>query len=64
MNPILGLDFGRVRIGVAISDELQFLAHPLETVPADKQATRRLLQIICEKQIDHVVVGIPRQMNG
>ena len=64
MNPILALDLGRARIGVAISDELQLLAHPLETIPADEQATPRLTQIISEKKIDHVVVGIPRQMNG
>src|SRR5579885_869323 len=36
MKPILALDLGRVRIGVAISDELQSLAHPLETIPADE----------------------------
>ena len=64
MNPILALDLGRARIGVAISDELQFLAHPLETIPADSQAAPRLAQIIREKKVDHVVVGIPRQMNG
>jgi putative holliday junction resolvase len=64
MNPILAIDFGRVRIGVAISDELQLLAHPLETVPADDQTTSRLAQIIHEKKVDHVVVGIPRHMNG
>jgi putative pre-16S rRNA nuclease len=64
MNPILALDLGRARIGVAISDELQLLAHPLETIRADEQATPRLTQIISEKKIDHVVVGIPRQMNG
>jgi putative Holliday junction resolvase len=64
MNPILALDLGRVRIGVAISDDLQSLAHPLETIPRDRQATSRLAQIIREKKVDHVVVGIPRQMNG
>jgi putative Holliday junction resolvase len=64
MNRILAIDLGRARIGVAISDELQLLAHPLETIPADKHATPRLTQIIREKKVDHVVVGIPRQMNG
>ncbi len=64
MNPILSLDPGRARIGVAISDELQLLAHPLETIPADNQAIPRLAKIIREKKVDHVVVGIPRQMNG
>jgi putative holliday junction resolvase len=63
-NPILALDFGRARIGAAISDELQLLAHPLETIPADKQTTSRVAQIVHEKRVDHVVVGIPRQMSG
>jgi len=64
MNPILAVDLGRARIGVAISDDLQLLAHPLETIPADDQAIPRLAHIIREKKVDHVVVGIPRQMNG
>ena len=64
MNPILAVDLGRARIGVAISDELQLLAHPLETIPADDRAIPRLAHIIREKKVDHVVVGIPRQMNG
>ena len=64
MNRILGLDFGRARIGVAISDELQMLAHPLETIPANKKPASRVAEIVREKQVDHVVAGIPRQMNG
>jgi putative Holliday junction resolvase len=64
MNPILGLDFGRARIGAAISDELQLLAHPFETIPANKQAVSRIAEIVREKKVDHVVAGVPRQMNG
>ena len=64
MNPILALDFGRARIGAAISDELQLLAHPFETIPANKQAVSRIAEIVREKKVDHVVVGVPRQMNG
>jgi putative pre-16S rRNA nuclease len=64
MNPILALDFGRARIGTAISDELQLLAHPLETIPANKQAPSRVAEIVREKKVDHVVAGVPRQMNG
>jgi putative Holliday junction resolvase len=64
MKRILAFDFGRVRIGAAISDELQLLAHPLETIPANEQASSRVAQIVREKEVDHVVAGIPRQMNG
>jgi len=64
MNPILGLDFGKARIGVAISDELQLLAHPLETIPTKERPESRVAKIVRDKNVDHVVAGIPRQMNG
>ena len=64
MKPILALDFGRARIGAAISDELHLLAHPLETIPANKQALLRIDEIVRERKVDHVIAGIPRQMNG
>jgi putative Holliday junction resolvase len=64
MNPILALDFGRARIGVAISDELQLLAHPLETIPANQRATSRVVELVRERNVEHVVAGIPKRMNG
>jgi putative holliday junction resolvase len=63
-SPILGIDLGQSRIGLAISDELRLLAHPLETVPAGKNALKRIAQIIRERKIDNVVVGLPRNMDG
>jgi putative Holliday junction resolvase len=64
MNPILALDFGRARIGVAISDDLQLLAHPLETIPTKERPESRIARIVDDKNVDHIVAGIPRQMNG
>ena len=64
MNPILALDFGRARIGAAISDQLQLLAHPLETIPANEQASSRVAEIVREKNVDHVVAGLPKRMDG
>ena len=64
MNPILAIDFGRARIGAAISDELQLLAHPLETIAANERSAARVAEIVCERKVDHVVVGIPRQLSG
>jgi len=64
MNPILALDFGRARIGVAISDELQLLAHPLETIQANERATSRVVELVRERNVEHVVAGIPKRMNG
>jgi putative holliday junction resolvase len=63
---VLGVDFGRARIGVAISDELGLLAHPLETIPASKldAAARRVAEIARDKDVERLVLGMPRQMNG
>jgi putative Holliday junction resolvase len=61
---ILGLDLGRARIGVAVSDELGMLAHPVETVPAQGDAIGRIAEIVREKNAERVVIGLPRHMNG
>jgi putative Holliday junction resolvase len=64
MNPILGVDFGRARIGLAISDELRLLAHPLETITFGDDAAARIAKVVREKKIEQVVVGMPRLMSG
>ena len=64
MNPILGIDFGQARIGLAISDELRLLAHPLETVAANKNPVKRIADIVRDRKIAKVVIGIPRHMSG
>ncbi len=66
MKRLLGIDLGKARVGMAISDELALLAHPLETFPADKPTAvfERIAAIVREKDVERVVVGLPRNMNG
>jgi putative Holliday junction resolvase len=64
MNPVLGVDFGAARIGIAISDELQLMAHPLETISGGKSAVAQITEIVRQKKIDKVVAGVPRNMDG
>jgi len=63
---ILALDHGTKRIGVALSDELKMLAQPLEFIPAEpfSDFLIRLKEMIEEKQVELVLVGMPRNMNG
>ena len=61
---ILGVDFGRARIGLAVSDELGLLAHPVKTIPASHDAAKHIGQIVREKNVERVVIGLPRHMNG
>jgi putative Holliday junction resolvase len=60
---VLGVDLGEVRVGVAISDELGFLAHPLETIPR-RDADARIAKLAKERSVAAVVVGVPRHMSG
>jgi len=64
MNPVLGIDFGQARIGLAISDELRMLAHPLATIPADKTSAKRIAEIVEKRKVEKIVIGIPRHMSG
>jgi len=61
---ILGVDFGRARIGIAVSDELGMLAHPVKTIPASRDAAKQIDEIAREKNVERVVIGLPRHMNG
>jgi putative Holliday junction resolvase len=61
---ILGIDFGRARIGIAVSDELGMLAHPVKTIPASRDAAKQIAEVVREKDAERVVIGLPRHMNG
>ncbi|MGA2854386.1 MAG: Holliday junction resolvase RuvX [Verrucomicrobiota bacterium] len=63
---ILALDHGTKRIGVAVSDETKTIAQPLEYIPAEPFADflARLKHILVEKEIDLVLIGLPRNMDG
>lgn len=62
---VLGIDLGEVRVGVAISDDLGLLAHPLETIDAlRRDPYDRVEELAREKQVDAIIVGVPRNMDG
>ena len=63
---ILGLDPGSVRVGVALSDSLQMIAQPLDylaATPFDELA-ERLRILIAEQEVESIIVGMPRNMDG
>ncbi len=63
---ILALDHGTKRIGVAVSDELKMIAQPLEFIPAEPLAdfVARLKELLREKEVELILVGMPRNMDG
>jgi putative Holliday junction resolvase len=65
MTRVLGIDHGDARVGVAISDELGMLAHPLETIAVkDKDPVARVAELVADRGAGAVIVGLPRNMDG
>lgn len=66
MKRALGIDHGEARIGLAISDDLGMLAHPLETIyiKTVPDPLARITEIVTRDQIGMIVLGLPRNMNG
>jgi len=63
MGRILGIDYGRKRIGIAITDPLQIFASPLKTV-SNNEFDSFLAEYIKSEPIDAFVIGYPVQMNN
>jgi len=63
---ILALDHGTKRIGIAVSDELKMIATPMEFVAAEPflDFVTRLKEIIREKEVELILIGMPRNMDG
>jgi putative Holliday junction resolvase len=68
MKKIIGIDFGTARIGVAISDERQFLARSLTTVATKKTlqdtATTLATELAKQPELETIVIGLPLLFSG
>ena len=65
MKKVLGIDLGEARVGVAASDDLGMLAHPLETIDARAiDPAKRIVELAAGCGASTIVVGIPRNMDG
>ncbi len=63
MNRTIGIDYGRARVGVAVSDPLGIFASPMETVPSAK-IIEYLQKYALSETIERFVVGYPLNLNG
>jgi putative holliday junction resolvase len=63
---VLALDYGSARCGCALSDRTGTLATPIEPVlrPATRRGIGRLAELVRERDVERVVVGLPLGMSG
>jgi len=65
MTKALGIDLGEARVGLAISDDLGMMAHPLETVVVkETKPLARIAEVVAREKIGMIVLGLPRNMDG
>jgi len=66
VTALMGLDLGEKTIGVAVSDRMRAVASPLETVRRKKFTldSARLLEIIADREIGGIILGLPKNMDG
>ena len=63
MGRIIGIDFGRKRTGIAVTDPLKIVANGLTTVPSHT-VEDFLVKYIEKENVEKIVVGLPKQLNG
>lgn len=61
---LLGIDYGDVRIGLALSDPLGLTAQPVGTILNSSIAIHEIIAIIKEKKVTKVVIGLPKNQYG
>lgn len=57
MSRLLGLDFGKKRVGVAVSDELGTMAFPHKVFENDSSLVKNICSVIAEKKVSEIVIG-------
>lgn len=66
MDKILGLDIGKKRIGISMSDIMGIIAHPVETIAREPEsaAVEKIRQLCKNNNIKTIVAGLPKNMNN
>jgi putative Holliday junction resolvase len=63
---VLGIDLGRARTGLALSDPVGVSCAPLDVVRErdEKRLILKIAAVAAEEQVDEIVVGLPRPLGG
>lgn len=66
---IMGLDYGSVTVGVAISDSMQLTAQPVEVIQRKsenklRRTLARIEELVEECEVGLIVLGLPKNMNN
>ncbi len=63
MGRILAIDYGKKRVGVAVTDPLQIIANGLTTVSSN-EILKFIVDYVSKENVEKIVVGLPKTMKG
>jgi len=63
---LLGIDYGKKRIGLAIADDQMKIASPLETIQnkSKSQVIGKITEICYNEKVRKVIIGMPKHLSG
>ena len=64
-HPALAIDLGDARIGIAATDDMGIMAHPVETIQREKvDPIERIAQLVEERKVRTLILGLPLHSDG
>jgi len=64
LNKVLGLDFGKVRIGIALSDETRTFAFGKEYIQNNNSTLKYIKSIVDDENVTEIILGYPLTLKG
>jgi putative Holliday junction resolvase len=62
--PLIALDYGTKKIGIAISNQERTIAMPVQSIPENKAQISSIMQLIAKYRACGIVIGLPVNMRG
>ena len=61
---LMGIDFGEVRIGLALSDPLQIISQPFRVISNNDNTISEIQNIIKMEDVEKIILGLPQNLDG
>ena len=61
---LMGIDFGEVRIGIALSDPLQIISQPFLVLANNDNTINEIQNIIKTEEVEKIILGLPQNLDG
>lgn len=63
VSQILGIDFGKAKVGLALADSETKIAFAYKTIENNKELIQKLAEIVAKENVKRIIIGIPSYIN-